>query len=310
MIPMTNFTDIRASKGIKFCHLNIRSIMNKIDQFKMHVERSTFDIITLSETWLTEEYSSSLLNMDGYQILRSDRLTIGPNGTKKGGGLLTFDKSNLNFVSVNDVSKNSSCQDVEIQRLELCSTVQKNIVLFNIYRPPKGSVSNCLDIIGNALEDEANLHLKEIILMGDVNLNFSAKSNPDTKKLIHWQNRLGLNQLIKTSTRSSKRSATTIDLIFTNMESCDTSGVLNLHVSDHQPVFVIKKKTRDNRKKIVFTGCTYVSYSKVNLSDALTNAEKLRFREEKDPNKCWDLMEAFLEKFLDEHCPIKTFRSK
>ena len=269
MIPMADFTDIRASKGVQFCHLNIRSIMNKIDQFKMHFESLTFDIITLSETWLTEEYSSSLLNMEGYQILRSDRLTIGQNGTKKGGGLLIFVKGNLNFVAVHDVSKNSSCQDVEIQRLELCRAVQKNIVLFNIYRPPKGSVSNCLDIIGNALEDEANLHLKEIILMGDFNMNFSAKSNPDTKKLIHWQNRLGLNQLIKTSTCSSKRSATTIDLIFTNIESCDTSGVLNLHVSDHQPVFVIKNKTRDNRKKIVFTGRTYVNYSKENLSDAL-----------------------------------------
>ena len=118
-----------------------------------------------------------------------------------------------------------------------------------------------------------------------------------------------LSQLIKTSKHSS-RSATTIDLIFTNIDSCNTSGVLNLHISDHKPVFVMKKKMRDSRRKVAFTGHTYVRYSKDILNDALINSEKLKFREEADPNKCWDLMETFLNNFLNEWYPVRTFRSK
>ena len=46
------------------------------------------------------------------------------------------------------------------------------------------------------------------------------------------------------------------------------------------------------------------------MSDALPNQIKNRFRETQDPNECWDLMENFLIKFLDDTCPVKTFRSK
>ena len=249
LILMTDFADVRAYKGLKFCHLNVRSILNKIDQFKIHFERSSFDVITLSETWLTEGVNSGLLEMDGYQLLRSDRATLVGNGLKRGGGLMTYIKNDLNFSVIHSDSKNISCQDVEIQRLELCSSVQKNVLLLNVYRPPSGSVSICFENIDLVLEEEENLHLKDLILMGDFNLNISAKANPDTKKLTYWQNRHGLSQLIKSNTRSSKLSASTIDLIFTNMENCEKSGVLNLHISDHQPVYVIKKKTRTTEER-------------------------------------------------------------
>ena len=53
-----------------------------------------------------------------------------------------------------------------------------------------------------------------------------------------------------------------------------------------------------------------INYSKDLLSDALTNDIKSSFRREEDPNACWDHMGDFLNSFLDEHCPIKTFRSK
>ena len=308
-ILMIDFDEVRTYKGLKFCHLNVRSIVNKLDQFKIHFESSSFDVITISETWLTEDIDSCLLNMSDYQLLRADRETLRVNGVKKGGGLMIYVRNDLNFTLVHGANTNISCPDVEVQRLELCSSVQKNILLFNVYRPPNGSVSNCLDRVESIIDNEEDLHFKELVLLGDFNLNFSTKSSPDTKKLVQWQNRRGLNQLIKTYTRSSKRSATIIDLIFTNMENCKYSGVLNLHISDHQPVYFIKKKVRESRRKVVFKGRTYVNYSKETLSDCLTNAIKLEFRDEVDPNKCWDLMATFLYKFLDEHCPIRTFRT-
>ena len=145
-----------------------------------------------------------------------------------------------------------------MQKLVLISSVQKNIVLLNVYRRPSGSVENCLDLLGRVLADEVNLHNKELVILGDFNINYKTKAALDTKKLIAWQNRLGLSQHIKNSTRSSQNSASTIDLIFTSMDHWCSAGVIDLHISDHQPVYVVRKKIRDNRKKVVFSGRSYV----------------------------------------------------
>ena len=273
---MTDFESIRTYKGLKFCHLNVRSIVNKLDQFKLHFEHSSFDVVTLSETWLTEGINDCLLTMGGYQLLRYDRSVQGLHGTKKGGGLLIYVKNDINFSLNYNVEKNLSCSDVEDQRLELTSPVQSDILLFNIYWPPNGSVSKCLEGLDNLLEKETDLHLKDLILLGDFNLNISSKLNAETKKLVQWQNRKGLSQLIKSSTRSSRRSATTIDLIFTSMNDCTNCGVLDLHISDHQPVYAIKKRVKDNRPKVFFKGRTYVNYNKDLLSDCLTNDIKMK----------------------------------
>ena len=94
------------------------------------------------------------------------------------------------------------------------------------------------------------------------------------------------------------------------MDYCVAAGVLELHISDHMPVYVIKKKDKEKRSKVSFRGRSYANYSKDLLSDSLTNRVKETFRSTYDPNECWELMQHFLENFLYKHCPIKTFRSK
>ena len=167
MTLMTSMEDVRVLKGLKFCHLNVRSIVNKIDQFKLHFERSTFDVITISESWLTEDINSCLINLTGYQLLRADREVqdVLLRGTKRGGRLVTFVKRNLNFTVKCNNDRNISNSDIEIQRLELCSSVQKNILLYNVYRPPGGSISRGIDHLSAVLEGENKLHLKEVIFM-------------------------------------------------------------------------------------------------------------------------------------------------
>ena len=160
------------------------------------------------------------------------------------------------------------------------------------------------------LDDEQDFLAKEYVILGDFNINYSSKKMPETRKLITWQNKYGLSQLIKGNTRSAKTSRSLIDLIFTNMDHCHETGVIELHLSDHQPVYVVKKKPRDNRAKTCFSGRTYMMYNKDLLSDSLTNNVKNSFLQCEDPNQCWEQMENFLRTFLDVHCPIKTFRTR
>ena len=84
-----------------------------------------------------------------------------------------------------------------------------------------------------------------------------------TRKLKQFQYDFNLTQLITKTTRSTRNSNTMIDLIFTDMKYCTDHGVIdyNIRPSDHQPVFVIKKKARGKRSKISFSGRSYRNYS-------------------------------------------------
>ena len=311
MTPMIDLDDIKKAKGLKFCHINIRSLVPKIDLFRLHFETSGVEVITVSETWLSKEINSTILELEGYQLYRRDRgyTSEGDLNIKRGGGLLVYVHKNLNFTYIHNEERNLSTVDCELQRVEFKSSVQKNIILYNIYRPPGGSVDRFVDLVSAQIEAEDNLARDEIICMGDFNINYK-RTSPDKKKLVAWHHRFGLKQLVNSDTRCAKSSRSMIDLIFSDMDHCYSSGVVNLHVSDHQPVYLIKKKIKDIRHKTSFKGRTYRAYNKDLLGDELTRVIKDSFISSDDPNVCWDRMDNFLAGFLNKYCPIKTFRTK
>ena len=171
MQTLNEIDEIKALKGFKCCHLNAQH--SKIDQFKLHFENSAFDVITVSETWQTEDVNTSILNMKGFQLLRADRCVLNNVGLapKKGGGLLIYVRDNINYPMDYNGGQNISNAEIEIERLELRSSVQKNILIYNVYRPPNGSVDKGLEIIGHLLDNEENLHRKEVLILGDFNIN-------------------------------------------------------------------------------------------------------------------------------------------
>ena len=77
--------------------------------------------------------------------------------------------------------------------------------------------------------------------MGDINSDY-AKTLLDvhTRTLQFISSIHQLEQLIKEPTRVTKSSATTIDLIFTNMvDNIATSGVIHLGISDHSLIYAV-----------------------------------------------------------------------
>ena len=240
LILMTDLKSLKSEKGLKLCHLNVRSLLSKFNQFKILFDNSKIDIITISETWLMEEIDSSILSMHNYQFCRADRAYLNEAHTavKKGGGVITFIRKDHNFNIAKGRQSVVSDPNLEVQRIELASSVQQNLPIYNVYRPPSGSVSRCTELLNELLEEEDRLHLKEILILGDFNIDFNNKNSPDTKKIMSWQNKLGLSQKIKSKTRCAENSSSTIDLIFTNMDHVSSSGVIDLHISDHKPVYI------------------------------------------------------------------------
>ena len=96
----------------------------------------------------------------------------------------------------------------------------------------------------------------EIFMLGDMNVNYKNKSSKDFKKLNFFVKANGLSQEIVTSTRNSDKTKSLLDIVLTNARHVCKAGALEHFVSDHQPVFIVKKKKRDHRPKVEFKGRT------------------------------------------------------
>ena len=84
-------SDLDREMGFKLVHVNVRSLLKKIDQFRIMTTDLSLDVLTVSETWLNSSISSASVALEGYTLYRQDRETkTSKGGTKRGGGLLTY----------------------------------------------------------------------------------------------------------------------------------------------------------------------------------------------------------------------------
>ena len=84
---------------------------------------------------------------------------------------------------------------------------------------------------------------KELIIIGDINCDIM-KTSPDahTQQLNFLCSFYQLDHLINKPTRETNTSATLIDLVLTNAkENISTSGVIDLGMSDHSLIYVVRK---------------------------------------------------------------------
>ncbi len=140
------------------------------------------------------------------------------------------------------------CKEIEFNTLVDIEYIAVTIVLslcmtFNVvgtYRPPSSS-SMFYDYLRNLLKGfDRN---KELILVGDFNINWNEKSN--RKKLQQIVIHFNLIQFIQGPTRITSSSETQIDLIFSNKPERITKSIhLLTGLSDHNLILVVRKLTK------------------------------------------------------------------
>ena len=102
------------AKGIHITHLNIRSLMSKLDMCRHYLEESNISIATLSETWLHTRIPDCMLQMKGYQLVRLARQTTNNrNQTKAGGGLCVYVKDTIKIDTSTLAHLNKSNENIE-----------------------------------------------------------------------------------------------------------------------------------------------------------------------------------------------------
>ena len=82
--------NIFQKRGMHFIHLNINSLLPKIDEIRYVAKLTNATVIGLSETKLDNTVLSSELEIEGYDLVRSDR-------SRRGGGVACFVKNSISY---------------------------------------------------------------------------------------------------------------------------------------------------------------------------------------------------------------------
>ena len=276
-------------------HLNTRSMFKKREELFEVLDGC--DIATFSETWFNTQLEDDLLAWTGMKLFRLDR------NKKKGGGIAVYIKQSLSaHVSV----INTQCRGnrhVECLVLDIILPNCKTIRVATLYRPPSGKNKLFLEHLEVVLKDAWTNDL-ELWCMGHLNINTLSERAGSSIKLTDLCKFYGFHKLINQCTRPYKRRASCIDNVLTNYRHDIFSGVLNLLVSDHLPVFAVKTKLKVVYEEKVIVSRSYKKFDEDLFLDWLIEADWGEFYDIEDPSDAWIFIENHINMYLDGVCPL------
>ena len=151
---------IGSCKDIKFLYLNARSIVNKLDEFRVVVDGLGPDVIGVTESWASSKILDQELAVTGYVCFRTDRQD---SDAMKGGGVLLYVREELSPVEVKTDTwypEHVWCRILDNQRREILIGV--------CYRTTSIGIFDC-DEHEQLQKLLVELDHKSVILMGDFN---------------------------------------------------------------------------------------------------------------------------------------------
>ena len=229
---------IQTQSEIRFCHLNVRSILSqdqitkvtKHDELCAMLATQRLDLVGITETWLDQGVQDSHLEIPGYTTpLRRDR-------SRHGGGVMVYLSESL-------PAKRRA--DLEPPTLEIiCTELQlgsESMLLCVCYRPPGSNMRDFIDGIEGIIERCNNV--REFIFTGDFNAKHSSwcstdSTNSEGRALKSFFDSVNHQQLIREPTRTGIHGNSCLDLIFTSSHSLFKSWEVLPALSncDHSPV--------------------------------------------------------------------------
>ena len=217
------------SSNITIAHYNVQSFFQKKDI--IFAELQNFDIIALSETWLSDSVSSDDIIFNNYHIpFRKDRISDAH------GGILIY---------VSDKLYSKRRVDLEIPGIECIwlevKSKNKSFLFSTFYRPPNSKtdiLTRFENSIGLAIDDNKD----DIIITGDFNLNLLKSTT--SIKIDNISQQYGLTQMVKDPTHFTEHSSSLIDLFLvkhpTRVAYCGVGEpFLDQNIRYHCPIVII-----------------------------------------------------------------------
>jgi len=289
------------TKGLKICNLNIRSMVNKMDQLRLLVKPQYVDIFTICETWLDPGITDEEISIDGYTVIRNDR-------NRHGGGVAIYIRENIPFEIINN---KDNIYDIEILPVIINLENSPKFVLSCIYRPPSASQEYFNKLI-DCLESLQTIN-GELIIIGDLNIHYEFDENLSSNGAHYIEKLLGCKQLINKSTRITNNTETLIDHIYTSFpERHSKSGVIETTISDHFMIYTVINFKSPRLPNRMITMRDYKRFNTNNFIDDMSQSMESILPDilVLSTENAWHLWLDNLTQICNKHAPIKSFRLK
>lgn len=262
---------VKDLKGTKIVHINIRSLLPHFEEVESLLSDGRLDILVIGESWLHSRVADTLINVDNYNLFRLDRQTKLPNGsTKRGGGICIYVRNN--FAVTTWPTLNISNCDLEMFSITCKAGNGRKINLHAVYRPPSGTVQNAVDQLKRNVDEVKLCTSGDNIVIGDINIVLLNRDR-HANCIQQFADAYGFKQLINDPTRFSGAGSTLLDHIYTDMDYHSSSGTLNLNVSVHLPIYVVRKKERNQIKYKEIEGRSYKHFVENEFIAEFTNLD-------------------------------------
>ena len=217
-----------------------------------------------------------------------------------GGGLLIYIKKGTptnRLKQLEPLGIESIFIEINIKKQKWC--------IISVYRSEDVRVEDFLSILSKSLDQTLNIY-ENIMIIGDMNIDFAKKSSPKFKKLKTFCDTFDLKNLIKSPTCFQSDSFSSIDLMLTNKNRSfiNSKGVIT-GLSDWHAM--VTTMFRTHIKRIQPTEIKYRSYKHFNEADFLTELEQVF--ENKDFSRETDPFYSFMvdfENIVQKHAPLKS----
>lgn len=191
--------------------------LTKLDELRDILSVSDVDVISISETWLSDTICDSVLSVEGYQIIRHDRIG------RLGGGIAIFIKKDMKFNILRVSENESGAINTEYIILEITIHGRKLLVCA-FYNPPDVDCSALLD----SLLGDYGVAYSHTYLMGDFNTNLLNNTSTKKRKFVSVLGAHGFCSVGSEPTFFHGNGQSQLDLILTN----DQSNVLRFNQID------------------------------------------------------------------------------
>ena len=152
-----NEWNVFKNRGLHFIHLNINSLLPKIEELRFIAKSANAAVIGICESKLDTSVFEQEISIDNYKIQRCDR-------NRQDGGVACYIRNDISY----NILYVFPCETENII-FEILLPNSKPVIVETIYRPP--SQNNFLKLL-NSNVNKINSVDNEIYILGDFNINF------------------------------------------------------------------------------------------------------------------------------------------
>ena len=297
----------KRSTDLGLFHMNVRSITSKMDDFvnMLGLTNCVFEIICITETWLSNENDLNMIAIEGYEPLHQTR-------DGRGGGVSIFV---INTVKTKRLECCCFCLPfIEVLTVE-CIFGAKKFMVVNIYRPPTGDIESFFDKLEFILSRLPTCDEK--FIAGDFNINLNnVDVDPNSLNFMSIMHANSFIPVITRPTRIEGESQTLIDNIFVTKPDDIKSGNLICSLSDHFPNFLIHLNllSEPSSDPISYQSRVLNDESLNHFYHSLINYDLSHILNSTDIDSALCNLYDILMNFYNIHCPIrnrtKSYKSK